>query len=95
MQITIEIEPQTFSLLQKVREKGVSLDEVLREALSRFEDEKHLPETVSEAGAAPRRWLDVAGSTAYPLLGEDAQAWVNRTRQAGGDEREKHWSGNE
>jgi len=47
MQVTIEIEPQTFSLLQKVKEKGVSLDSVLREALDKFDDEKHLQETVS------------------------------------------------
>ena len=47
MQVTIEIEPQTFSLLQKVKEKGVSLDSVLREALDKFDDEKHLPEKLS------------------------------------------------
>ena len=45
--MSIEIEPQTFSLLQKVKEKGVSLDSVLREALDKFDDEKHLQETVS------------------------------------------------
>ena len=39
MQVTIEIEPQTFSLLQKVKEKGVSLDEVLREALDKLNEE--------------------------------------------------------
>lgn len=47
MQVTIEIEPQTFSLLQKVREKGVSLDEVLREALNKFDDKENLPEKLS------------------------------------------------
>ncbi len=40
MQITIDIEPKTYSLLQKVQEKGVSLDEVLREALDKLEDEE-------------------------------------------------------
>jgi hypothetical protein len=95
MQVTIDIEPQTFSLLQKVREKGVSLDALLREALGKFDGEKHLPETISEAGVSPRRWLDVAGSAPYPLFGEDAQAWVSRTRRTGGDEREKYWSENE
>jgi len=40
MQVTIEIEPKTFSLLQKVQEKGVSLDKVLREALDKLEDEE-------------------------------------------------------
>lgn len=47
MQVTIDIEPKTFSLLQKVQEKGVSLDEVLREALDKFDDRKHLQETGS------------------------------------------------
>lgn len=47
MQVTIEIEPQTFSLLQKVKEKGVSLDEVLREALDKFDDEKPFQQRVS------------------------------------------------
>lgn len=46
MQVAIEIEPQTFSLLQKVKEKGVSLDDVLRETLSKIDGEGHLQETV-------------------------------------------------
>ena len=46
MQITIEIEPKTFSLLQKVQEKGVLLDDVLREALSKIDSKKHLQESV-------------------------------------------------
>lgn len=53
MQITIEVEPNTFSLLQKVREKGVSLDAVLREALDKFDDEKHLQKKVSAD-----EWID-------------------------------------
>ena len=30
------------------------------------------------------RWEDYAGSAPYPLCGEDAQAWVTRTRQESG-----------
>lgn len=41
MQVTIDIEPQTYSLLQKVKDKGVSLDEVLRDALDRFDGDEH------------------------------------------------------
>lgn len=26
-------------------------------------------------------WLDIAGTAVYPLVGEDAQDWVTRTRQ--------------
>ncbi|MDX2033496.1 MAG: hypothetical protein SF339_22660 [Blastocatellia bacterium] len=38
------------------------------------------------------RWLDLMGAAPYPMMGEDAQAWVSRTRQEGNDEREKQWS---
>jgi hypothetical protein len=42
----------------------------------------------SEASAGPRpRWEDLAGSAPYPLCGEDAQAWVSRTRQECDDQR--------
>jgi len=47
MQVTIEIEPKTFSLLQKVQEKGVSLDKVLREALDKYDERKDPQETRS------------------------------------------------
>jgi hypothetical protein len=30
---------------------------------------------------ATRRWRDIRGMAAYPLLGEDAQTWVSRIRQ--------------
>lgn len=30
--------------------------------------------------AQPHRWLDVMGAAPYPLTGEDAQAWVIRSR---------------
>lgn len=50
MQVTIDIEPTTFSLLQKVQEKGVSLDEVLREALDKFDEPQNLQTTLSAEG---------------------------------------------
>lgn len=28
-----------------------------------------------------RRWAEIAGKAPYPLTGEDAQAWVSRTRR--------------
>ncbi len=28
-----------------------------------------------------RKWHEICGSVPYPLLGEDAQDWVSRTRQ--------------
>jgi len=36
-----------------------------------------------------RRWSEAAGIAAYPLVGEDAQEWVTRTRQEGDEKRAK------
>ena len=36
-----------------------------------------------------RKWSEICGLFAYPLTGEDAQAWVTRTRHAGDEQREK------
>ena len=36
-------------------------------------------------------WMDAAGIAPYPLTGEDAQAWVSRSRQEGDEEREQQW----
>ena len=47
MQVNIEIEPQTFSLLQEAKAKGIALDEVLREALHKANSGKHLQKSVS------------------------------------------------
>jgi hypothetical protein len=42
----------------------------------------------SEASTGPRpRWEDLAGTAPHPLCGEDAQAWVSRTRQESDDHR--------
>ena len=43
----------------------------------------HLAETAQQAYRAParRRWREVCGVAAYPLLGEDAQDWVLRSRR--------------
>lgn len=72
MQVTIEIEPKTFSLLQKVREKGVSLDEVLREALNKFDDDKHLQERVSAEERIERlkSWANKPRNLPPPLSAE-------------------------
>lgn len=43
------------------------------------------------APAKRYKWLDMMGAAPYPLAGEDAQAWVTRTRQEGDDERERQW----
>ena len=36
-----------------------------------------------------RRWSEIAGAATYPLVGEDAQEWVTRTRKEGDESRAK------
>ena len=37
------------------------------------------------------KWVDAIGTAPYPLMGEDAQTWVSRTREEGDTLREKQW----
>lgn len=52
MQVTIDIDPQTFALLREAREKGIALDDVLREALH-----KAAPETHPQASLSADEWI--------------------------------------
>jgi len=36
-----------------------------------------------------RKWKDVCGMLPYPALGEDAQAYISRTRREGDEHREQ------
>ena len=38
---------------------------------------------------ARRKWGEIKGKATYPLVGEDAQAWVSRTRQESTKNREQ------
>lgn len=55
----------------------------------------HLAEKAREAYAAPvvRSWREVQGAATYPLLEEDAQAWVSRNRQEEDSNRDHFGSG--
>jgi hypothetical protein len=37
------------------------------------------------------RWSDICGRYPYPMLGEDAQAWVTRTRRESDEQRARSW----
>ncbi len=41
------------------------------------------------APAPRRKWREIRGIAPYPLVGEDAQTWVTRTRREGDEERER------
>jgi hypothetical protein len=36
---------------------------------------------------AKPRWSDLKGMAPYPMMGEDAQEWVSRTRREGDEDR--------
>jgi hypothetical protein len=40
-----------------------------------------------EAIKSNRQWRDLSGMVTAPLMGEDAQDWVSRTRQSGDEHR--------
>ncbi len=65
----------------------LSTDEQL--ALASILIERARKKAASQTGK--RRWLDVMGAASYPMVEEDAQAWVTRERQEGDKEREQLW----
>jgi hypothetical protein len=44
---------------------------------------KELASATAQHPSRRRAWRDIRGCVTYPLLGEDAQAWVTRTRREG------------
>ncbi|MEH2211415.1 hypothetical protein [Nostoc sp.] len=42
-----------------------------------------------------RKWSNLKGMASYPLLGEDAQEWISRTRREGDEHRERLLRGEE
>lgn len=38
------------------------------------------------------KWRDIRGIATYPLVGEDAQEWVSRTRRESDEQRQMQWS---
>jgi hypothetical protein len=75
------------------------LDELVKKAETLTSDEQllliaRLAERLRrtyETSRPRRKWREIRGSVPYPLLGEDAQAWVSRTRREGDEHRERQW----
>ena len=38
-----------------------------------------------------RQWREICGAAPYPLVGEDAQVWVSRSRHEDSEARERRW----
>ena len=47
-----------------------------------------IKEYVPAAVRSQRKWIDLRGMEIAPLMGEDAQDWVDRTRREGDEHRE-------
>ena len=39
----------------------------------------------------PRKWREICGIASYPVVGEDAQEWVSRSRRESDEHREQQW----
>ncbi|NEP03794.1 MAG: hypothetical protein F6K25_10280 [Okeania sp. SIO2G4] len=49
----------------------------------------HLQRNDNSTPKPRRKWRDIQGKATYPLVGEDAQEWVSRTRQEATENREQ------
>jgi hypothetical protein len=74
-----------------------ALQNLVRQAEALSPDEQlrliaYLVEKVRAAYLSPkprRKWAEICGAAPYPLLGEDAQVWVSRTRCEDTEQRER------
>ena len=72
MTMTIDISPE----MQEKLEAEAARRKQTPEEYARAAVEKSLPKTAR----AGRAWSEIEGAANFPLAGEDAQAWVTRTR---------------
>lgn len=75
--------PLLQHLLQQVEQ--LTLEE-------RLELIQQVAEGLKKAGTIAHskpRWSDLKGLAPYPMMGEDAQEWVSRTRQEADEHRER------
>ena len=71
---------------------STELDELIRRAEGLSPEDRqrlleHLSRNVSP-GSVHRLWCEIRGAAPYPLLGEDAQTSVSRTRREGDEHRQ-------
>lgn len=71
----------------KEQANGLTADDKLRLA-SYLVDQAR---TTLSSVKPTRSWQDLRGLYTYPMMGEDAQAWVSRGRQEGDAARAEQW----
>ena len=81
MTMTIDISPE----LKEKLDAEAARRKQTPEEYARTVVENSLP-TTARVG---RAWSEIAGTAPYPMVGEDAQAWVTRTRREGDEHRER------
>jgi hypothetical protein len=75
----------TLDLLMR-QASTLTVDEQLRLAAYLVEQAR------KDYSATPRRkWAEIEGIAPYPLVGENAQDWVTRTRHESDEQREQQW----
>jgi len=78
---TIDLSPEIEAFLQEeAARQRQTPEEYLRAAVENL---------LKPTGRVGRSWSEIEGAAVFPLVGEDAQAWVTRTRREGDDRRER------
>jgi len=80
---TIELTPDMEARLhEEAARRGQNPDDLVRLAV-----EKLLG--LSIPAQPGRAWSEIEGAATFPMVGEDAQAWITRTRREGDEQRER------
>ncbi len=77
------------SVLKELKEKAKKLTP--EENLDLITHLLNRVRTVGFASVDRRKWSEICGKAPYPLVGEDAQAWVTRNRKESDERRKKNW----
>jgi len=81
MTMTIEISPEEeVRLKEEAARLGKTPNDLLRTAFINL---------IGPGNENRPSWSEAAGMFEHPLVGEDAQAWVTRTRHEGDERRER------
>lgn len=97
LQYEVEVRHMAPATLDSVLEQAALLspDEQLRliAYLAEHVRAQAAPTQETSTAETPRRrsWREIRGSLPYPAFGEDAQAWISRTRRQGTERREQQW----
>lgn len=88
MIVTLELPPDMEARLhEEAARRGQNPDDLVRLAVENLLG-------LSVPAQPGRAWSEIEGAATFPMVGEDAQAWVTRTRREGDEHRERVLRGN-